>query len=165
MSIGGISKIHDPDCEEKTAQQVHPKSPEGIVYGLLCLRIAYEQEGADRCDLPEKVYPHEAVGKHETEHGAEEEENDHEEKLSPLRHIGVVLMIAVHVAHGVDRDTAADYGYDEAHQYGKIIYVDVLHLDLRRVKLSPDHKPGRDDREKGYPVLLIFKAHDDDEDH
>ena len=85
--------------------------------------------------------------------------------MSSLRHLGVVLMISVHVSHCVDRDQSADESHDEAHQKGQVVEPDMSSAQFTEMRFHVDNHDRRDDGKNRDPVLLRQDTLDGHVDH
>ena len=75
--------------EGQPAGQVHHQRPERIALGFFGLRVADQQERAQRGDFPEQEQPDQVIGENEAEHRAHEDEQQREEERTPVRNIAV----------------------------------------------------------------------------
>ena len=111
----------DRQCKGKPAQKVHPERLAGIVDRFIRLRIADQEEGAERRDLPEGVHEEQIVRHDKAKHRRKEEKDHKEEKAAPVRDPRMLSMVLRHVAQGVHCDESADDAGDQDHDDGKVI--------------------------------------------
>lgn len=118
--------IGHADSQRGTAQQVHPQSTEGVGNRLRRLGVPDQQEGTDTGHLPERIHPQGTLRHDETEHRAQKEEQQHEEIISAVLKLRVMMVVSVHVAHRVDNNQAADNPHDQTHQNRQMVDIDVV---------------------------------------
>jgi len=100
-------QVNDGQDETDTAQQIEIEGPQGI---RLCLRriwIADQKIRAQRGQFPEKVNPDQVIAEHDAIHRGQEGKQQGQEFLNPLRLLGMMVVVLVHVGHTVHDDQAA----------------------------------------------------------
>ena len=85
------------------------------------LRIADQEEGAERRDLPEGVHEEQIVRHDKAEHRRKEEEDHEEKETATIGNPRMLSMVLRHVAQRVHRDESADDAGDQDHDDGKVI--------------------------------------------
>ena len=111
----------DRQRKGEPAQEVHPERLAGVVDRFICLRVADQEEGAERRDFPEGVHEEQIVRHDEAKHRRKEEEDHEEEETATVRDLRMLSMVLRHVAQGVHRDESADDAGDQDHDDGKVI--------------------------------------------
>jgi hypothetical protein len=153
---------HNGHREGESAGQVHHQRPQRVALRLVSLRVADQQERAERGDFPKEEQPHQVVGENEAEHRAHEDEQQREEKRTPVRNVamrhGVVF---AHVAQRVNADAAAHQAVDQGHDHGELVHEQILrHLQMLALRyLEPNHQPRLGQRQRH--DQRAFRAHTD----
>ena len=155
-------KPDDGQRESQPAGQVHHQRPQRVALRLLGLRVTDQQERAERGDFPEQEQPHQVVGENEAEHRAHEDEQQREEKRTPVRNVAMGhLVVFAHVAQRIKADAAAHHAVDQGHDDGELVHEQILrHLQMRAGgQFKPDHQPRLRQREQHDQQM--FRAHAD----
>ena len=121
---GKITQIYYPYSQGCASEKIHPQRPEGIADRHRFVCIADQQEGTDACQFPEEIYPQEIVRKNKTIHRPQKNEQKRKEIVSPVAEFLVMMMISMHISHGIYYDERAYYTDDQTHQNGKMIHPD-----------------------------------------
>ena len=117
----------DRHCKGQSTRQVHHQRQPRIFPRDVGLRVANQQERAERGDFPEKEEPEQVVGKDEAEHRAHEHEQKREEQRAAVRDVGVRnLMILPHVTQGIEANPAPDNPVNQRHNNGKLVHEDFV---------------------------------------
>ena len=153
---------NDGQRESKPAGQVHDQRPQRIALGLLGLRVADQQERAERGDFPKEEQPHQVVGENEAEHRAHENEQQRKEKRTPVRNVAMRhRVVFAHVAQRVNTDAAAHQAVDQGHDHGELVHEQILHhLQMLALRyLEPNHQTRLGQRQRH--DQRAFRAHTD----
>ena len=112
--------LHQPEDGQGKGQAtkgVQAQGAEGVAGGLFRARIADEQEGRQGGDFPAQEDPHQIIGQNDAEHAGKEKEEYEEEAAATVTHLGVMMVIILHVAEGIDADRRADDADDQHHDH------------------------------------------------
>ena len=153
---------HNGHREGESAGQVHHQRPQRVVLRLIGLRVTNQQERAERGDFPEEVQPHQVVGENEAEHRAHEDEQQREEKRTPVRNVAMRdLVVLPHVAQRVKANAAAHQAVDQGHDHGELVHEQILrHLQMLALRqLEPNHQTRLGQRQRH--DQRAFRAHTD----